>query len=273
MDRLLANLGVHVERFTVDTVPAGERMAFPALPRTVLVFRLDGDGAIRSSRGREPLPSGWLGLIPPQTPFSLQGGSENLTVACGELDVTYQTGTDVFAALPGPITLDVRGNEDVANAVSGLVAEYRHPRPGSQYMGRALAQQCLVAVFRAVCDHPDCSVPWLEALEDPTLAPALEAVLSRPADAHTVASLAAASHLSRATFTRRFTDAVGVPPMAYVREVRMREAARLLAAQDPVSTVARRVGYRSRSHFADAFEGHFGVSPTTYRADQDRRIG
>ena len=264
MDRLLANLGVRVERFTLDEVPSGGRLSFTPLPRTILLFRLAGDGVIRSRSGRAPLEPGWLGVVPATTPFALESGSQPLAVACGELTVTYHTGADVFAALPGPVTLDVRGDSEVAGAVTALVDEYRDPRPGSQFLGTALASQCLVSVFRAVCDSPDCRVPWLEALEDPQLTPALETILARPGEPHSVESLAAACHLSRAAFTRRFTDMLGLPPMAYVRQVRMREAARLLAGQQPVAAVSRDVGYASRSHFSEAFRHEFGVSPQQY---------
>jgi len=34
----------------------------------------------------------------------------------------------------------------------------------------------------------------------------------------------------------------------------------------PVSDVAERVGYCQASHFARAFRGRYGVSPSTYRA-------
>jgi len=37
------------------------------------------------------------------------------------------------------------------------------------------------------------------------------------------------------------------------------------AAMDTVETVARRVGFSSRSHFSRAFKRHFGVSPLSLR--------
>ena len=270
LDRLLANLGVEVAHVAVDEVPPGGRAARPAQPQTLILFGIDGNGTVRGATGQQELQHGWLGVVPPGTPFSLLAGEQPFIVACGGLSVTYHTGADVFAALPHTLTFDLTDDPDVATAFRNLIEEQRHPRPGSTFLGTALANQCLVAVFRAVCDHPDCTVPWLEALEDPQLAPALELMLGKPGDPHTVESLAAACHLSRAAFTRHFTEATGESPMAYLRRVRMREAAQLLAARRPVAVVAHEVGYASRSRFGDAFRREYGSSPAEY---QGRRVG
>jgi AraC-like DNA-binding protein len=266
LDRLLANLGVELGHVAVDEVAANDRLTQAPQPRTLILFGIDGQGIVRDPRRAQQLERGWLGVVPPGTPFSLLADDEPFAVACGGLTVRYHTGADVFAALPHVLTFDVRNDPEVAAAFRSLVAEHRHPRPGSAFLGTALANQCLVTVFRAVCDHPECSVPWLEALEDPQLAPALEVILEDPGQPHTVASLAAACHLSRAAFTRRFTTATGESPMAYLRRVRMREAARLLAAHRPVAGVAHEVGYASRSRFGDAFRREYGSSPIEFQA-------
>jgi AraC family transcriptional activator of mtrCDE len=52
-----------------------------------------------------------------------------------------------------------------------------------------------------------------------------------------------------------------------VREVRLREAARMLRQSSlPVDTVAGRTGFASRSHFSRAFRDLFGQSPSAYRS-------
>jgi AraC-like DNA-binding protein len=52
---------------------------------------------------------------------------------------------------------------------------------------------------------------------------------------------------------------------------RMDAAAELLSKPAmPVSDVARRVGYCHSSHFARAFQGRYGVSPSAFRAESCR---
>ncbi|MBB4981259.1 AraC-like DNA-binding protein [Streptomyces sp. SFB5A] len=82
----------------------------------------------------------------------------------------------------------------------------------------------------------------------------------------TVAALAARAGLSRAAFSKRFSDTVGRPPSAYLTWWRLTTAARLLRASDaPLSQVAARVGYTSPFAFANAFKRAFGTAPGRYR--------
>jgi transcriptional regulator GlxA family with amidase domain len=55
--------------------------------------------------------------------------------------------------------------------------------------------------------------------------------------------------------------------MDFVREIRLRGAARLLKqTKDPIKTIAARMGYSSRSNFSHAFSEFFGVAPAEYRS-------
>jgi AraC-like DNA-binding protein len=76
----------------------------------------------------------------------------------------------------------------------------------------------------------------------------------RPADQWTLEKLAREVHISRATLTRRFTGAVGTPPLAYLSSWRMHLAAqRLKHTTETVESIAREVGYSSEYAFNRAF--------------------
>jgi transcriptional regulator GlxA family with amidase domain len=82
-----------------------------------------------------------------------------------------------------------------------------------------------------------------------------------------VDALAIRAAMSTRTFIRRFTEATGATPAAWVREQRVRRAEQLLERGDvPVGAVARRCGFGS----ADTLRRHFrrarGVSPEAYRS-------
>jgi AraC-like DNA-binding protein len=75
--------------------------------------------------------------------------------------------------------------------------------------------------------------------------------------------------MSRSVFAKRFHEGFGQTPMDYVREVRMRSAAQLLAQPElSVDSIATRVGFASRSHFSKSFSEQFGCSPTAFRTQQ-----
>lgn len=131
----------------------------------------------------------------------------------------------------------------------------------------ALMNQCLIVFLRRLYRDQTGAVPWLQALADPRLSRALDAILTNPAHPHTVDSLARVAGMSRSVFAERFAAAIGRTAALFLRETRLRRAAELLRHSDEqVKAVALRVGFSSRSHFTTAFREHFGVDPTAYRA-------
>ncbi|MDJ0957923.1 MAG: helix-turn-helix transcriptional regulator [Arenicellales bacterium] len=73
--------------------------------------------------------------------------------------------------------------------------------------------------------------------------------------------------MSRSTFSEHFHQVFGRPAMDFVREVRLRNAARLLRqTREPIKTIAARMGYASRSNFSHAFKEFFRITPAEYRA-------
>jgi AraC-like DNA-binding protein len=124
-----------------------------------------------------------------------------------------------------------------------------------------------VQVIRAwVANDEGRETSWLGALRDPGIARALTLMHAKPAAPWTLATLARETSLSRATLTRRFTALVGEPPLSYLTRWRMDLAAkRLRETNDPVSTIARRVGYMSEFAFSRAFARVRGNAPGRYR--------
>ena len=87
-----------------------------------------------------------------------------------------------------------------------------------------------------------------------------------PAHPWTVAELAAAVGVSRASLARRFHEIVGEPPMAFLTGWRMALAADLLLADGAtVTAVARATGYSSPFTFSTAFKRAHATSPRAYR--------
>ena len=91
----------------------------------------------------------------------------------------------------------------------------------------------------------------------------LEADLARQ---WTLTDLAGESHLTARHLVRLFKDATGLPPMAYLAQVRAEHAAVLLLHSDePITGIGRAVGWPDQNYFARRFKAHYGLSATTYR--------
>jgi len=151
-----------------------------------------------------------------------------------------------------------------------LAQELGEPAPGSAAVLNRIVDILLVQVLRTwltAAPAPPRGPSWFAALTDPVVGPALAAVHTQPGRDWTVASLAAATGVSRATLARRFPEKVGDTPAAHLTRWRMDLAAqRLRDSDDTVSAIARTVGYTSEYAFSRAFTRARGIPPGRYRA-------
>jgi transcriptional regulator GlxA family with amidase domain len=74
------------------------------------------------------------------------------------------------------------------------------------------------------------------------------------------------SGLAERTFKRRFTEATGVSPLAYVQRIRVEEAKRRLErTEESVEAVGWHVGYEDAAFFRRLFKRVTGLTPAAYR--------
>lgn len=92
----------------------------------------------------------------------------------------------------------------------------------------------------------------------------IHANLERPITLWQLANLAA---VSVRHFERVFRQATGIPPHAYVLQVRLAAARELLLSQPLLSVeeVAGKTGFSSSSHLASALRRQTGLSPSAFR--------
>ncbi|WP_433945517.1 AraC family transcriptional regulator [Paenibacillus sp. SN-8-1] len=78
--------------------------------------------------------------------------------------------------------------------------------------------------------------------------------------------LAGVSNFSKYHFTRIFTSIVGVTPVAFVNQERVRKAVHLLVETDkPILEISSQCGFESVSTFNALFKKHYGKTPTEVR--------
>lgn len=295
-DRLLSSLNVEVQLFTHCVVSSGWQMRLPGPPVPMLHFVLHGFGRISGPR-REPAQIGinFVALVPAGCPHSLDtgqvrriqqieppGASEtipplivagspehrDLLIACGTVRIGYGRSVGLFDHLDEPLVADLSGAPRAREAICALLEEADTAAPGSKALQSVLMSQCLIYFLRDVHASSGEELPWLRALDDPRLGPAIDTMLKDPGAPHTVDSLAHAAAMSRSAFADHFVQAFGTPPMTFVHHLRMERAASLIRKNQArsIDAVARDVGYSSRSHFSRAYKKHHGVPPMAHRA-------
>ena len=85
------------------------------------------------------------------------------------------------------------------------------------------------------------------------------------AEAAPLEQLASLAGLSRYHLVRVFHEAVGVPPHAYQRQIRVAHAKELLASGRPIAEVALATGFTDQSHLNRWFKRLWGFTPGEYR--------
>ena len=133
-------------------------------------------------------------------------------------------------------------------------------------MAQHLAHLMLLQALRLhLADGSAGSVGWLFALGDKHISAAIAAIHAAPAHRWTLQALAERAGMSRSSFALRFKETVGASPMEYLTRWRMLLAGdRLMNSSEPISVVARSLGYESESAFSTAFKRIMRCSPRQY---------
>jgi AraC-like DNA-binding protein len=249
---------------------AGERYWAGAGEVIVLPY---GDAFLMG--GVEPVePVSITSVIPPppwtEMPIVRHGeGGARTDVVCGFLycedplfDPALRAFPPAFVVRPPAGPARAWFDASIAYAVEESSGQ-RHGLPSTK-----LPELLLIEVLRLhLANAPASDRGWLAALRDPLLAPAMRAIHMAPERKWTVADLAKEAAVSRSLLDSRFRDVLGLSPMRYANEWRMRIAQDLLATTDvKVAAIARRVGYDSEEAFSRAFKRAHGLSPSAWRA-------
>ncbi|MGM8887472.1 helix-turn-helix transcriptional regulator, partial [Psychrobacter sp. 1U2] len=130
-----------------------------------------------------------------------------------------------------------------------LTLESEHERMGKTAVINHWASIMMIECLRTYIESlPEATDNWLKALKDPFLSKALVAMHYAPDRNWTIHKLAELAGMSRSSFAQRFKDVVGMPPLTYLIDYRLRLAARYLRLQqNSISRISELVGYASDS--------------------------
>lgn len=204
-------------------------------------------------------------------PVSLGNGQDNSLLLCVRCLLDADMGRPLLSSLPSCMLirqgLDGSGPEWLKIGLSFLALETELFRPGRDTLINRLIGMFLIECVRDYVEQlPDAANNWLSAVRDPYLSQALTAIHADPARAWTVADLASLACLSRSAFHERFSEVIGMPPLGYLTEHRLRLAARHLSQPDlSINRISERVGYTSETAFSQAFRRQYQMTPSQYR--------
>ena len=157
--------------------------------------------------------------------------------------------------------------EVIDDEIRLLTLEAEHERMGKTAVINHWASIMMIECLRVYIESlPEATENWLKAMKDPFLTKALVAMHEMPSENWTINKLAEVAGMSRSSFAQHFKEVVGIPPLTYLMDYRLRLAARYLRLQqNSISRISGLVGYASDSTFSQAFKRVYGISPKAYR--------
>ncbi len=199
------------------------------------------------------------------------GGGELTTLTCGLVRFGNPAATHLLDLLPEVLFLRTSDDMQRWQSFSALLAlmatETSSTQPGSEAVVTRLCDILIIQAIRQWIEMEGADQGgWIGALRDPLVGQAIVHIHRAPDRAWTVDGLASAVGASRSSFAARFTELVGVAPLAYVTSWRMHLARHQLVTTDlSINQIACDVGYGSEAAFSRAFKRETGASPSTVR--------
>lgn len=210
-----------------------------------------------------------ISITEPTLLFYPRGQSHRLQVRsghtanllCAHILFQDELSNPLSRVLPNCLVLPLSEIAGLRSTLDLLFSEASQAEPGREVILDRLCDVLLIQVIRREFDSGRLSVGLLAGLSDRQLSLALAVIHERPHEPWSLQSLAAVACMSRAAFTERFRDVMGMPPGEYLTRWRIGVGSRLLRQGMPVKQVSSRAGYTSPSTFTRAFTMMMGASP------------
>lgn len=205
--------------------------------------------------------------------FFVDGGEPHTGEPANDDGYLYRTlclNPEVFTKL----TFDVTGREELPHLREAVVAD-------RQLSAKLLKLHHAVAKGAPTIDQESFLLAVVQYLmathveirrhtphigkDDFVVAQAREYLEDHYSEDVSLAQLAAITSRSLFHLARAFSEALGLPPHAYLESIRIQHARELLSSGMSVVDTALSLGYPDQSHFTHRFRRHTGVTPGQYR--------
>jgi len=195
-----------------------------------------------------------------------EGVAMRTELICGRLHMETMPDGLLFSALPYVIVSPTGGHAPYGMLVAAMRDELAGERAGAAAIARDLASALFVMLLR---QHLEAEPPpggLLKLLGARETARAAAAMLNEPARDWSLDALARLAATSRASLVRAFRRQCGLPPHAFLGEIRLHLARhRIRQTTDGLGRIAEAVGYGSEAALSRAMHRRFGIRPGAMR--------
>lgn len=269
MDRLstlLSQFGMHAT--TIFGGVLATEVGFAVTDRTAKLHLLRSGNAVLQLEQQKAVQ-----ITEPSLLFIPRPCSHNLSAAQGQkahqqvelvsAALSFDGGLDnpLTTALPAYVLMPLAEVPMLNGNLDWLFDEAFAQHCGKNAVLNRLFELVVIQLLRHMMANRSVSTGMMAGLADLRLSKAVTLMHDQPAKAWTVAELATAASMSRASFAAKFHKVVGITPADYLVSWRVSLAQKLLREGRPVALIADEVGYESPSALARTFRRKTGSSP------------
>lgn len=160
---------------------------------------------------------------------------------------------------------DVPWQNRALEAIEAAWQECAAETDGFQFRVRNFLSELTWLLFRNL--SPAAASPRAKDLRDARrIKRMLSCIHSQFGSELTTAGIAASASVSESECLRCFRTTIGITPIQYLKQYRIRQAARMLTeSQRKISDIAVSCGFQDMSYFTKVFREQLGCSPSQYR--------
>lgn len=196
-------------------------------------------------------------------------GSHSSSLICGHFEYEREYPHPLFETLPPLIHISA-GNHPNARwftTASELAAQISSGNSmGKDAVINRLAETLFIQALAGYLESIESLSSFLAAMQDRNIGLVLKSIHAEIAHDWSVTELANIANMSKSTFSSKFHNMVGEPPIVYLARWRMLKAREMLAeTRMPINLISEKVGYQSEFSFSRAFKKMTGLTPGAAR--------
>ncbi|WP_295994365.1 AraC family transcriptional regulator [Rugamonas sp.] len=233
-------------------------------PGTAFIHILEQGGIdlVRPGHPSIPVREPSILLCPGSCRYKLRAsGIDGANIVCASFEFGAAIGRTLPFGVTDTIIFKFSELDHVLPVMETLLAEFRGAGPGRHKGMSVLFEYILILLVRQAIARQAISRGVLFAMLDAQVGKALAAIHQQPEQPWSVGQLAALAGISRSSFSARFAELVGEPPISYLAAWRIKLAQDLMAQGVALKIVAASAGFSSQAAFTRAFAHETGMPP------------
>ncbi|HPE38123.1 MAG TPA: AraC family transcriptional regulator [Bacillota bacterium] len=208
----------------------------------------------------------------PMANGTLRGGPtvpvfpENVSSSPLESFIDFAMGEKDAAHDQSHLIISGKSRQAIGDLVERIMRESRSDAYAKDMMMQFLAMELLVTLSRALREEWEESLAVKHGKARELVLIARDFIEENYNSGISVVDASSYVFLSQGYFTRAFRDELGMSPMSYLMQVRIKAACKLLEQKEiKVSGIASQVGFSSPQRFNVVFRKQMGMTPMEYR--------